>query len=138
MTNNAYDNTGGRKYLNSNESELFLQATKSLPLEKQALCLTLYYSGCRLSEILNLKSNHIEKEPGIISVLCLKKRKRKVWRRLPLPPLLIQLLLKITPDDGQAIWKMSRTSAWRVVKQTMTDAGIEGTQASPKGLSLSQ
>lgn len=34
----------------------------------------------------------------------------------------------------QRIWRFSRTTAWRYVKQVMAVAGITGTPAMPKGL----
>jgi integrase/recombinase XerD len=37
-------------------------------------------------------------------------------------------------DEGQRLWSMSRTTAWRVVKRVMAHAGIFGRGACPRGL----
>ena len=36
--------------------------------------------------------------------------------------------------SGKKIWSISRTTAWRAISQVMDGAGIEGVQATPKGL----
>jgi integrase len=37
-------------------------------------------------------------------------------------------------DEGDRLWSMSRTTAWRIVKRVMAHAGISGRGACPRGL----
>ena len=74
----------------------------------------------------------------------LKKRKRGMFRAVPLPPDLITMLdlvhnirrMQRRKDRGKGVrlWEWSAVTAWRKVKAVMDAAGIQGYHASPKGL----
>ena len=74
----------------------------------------------------------------------LKKRRKGVYRAVPVPPAVIDALnlahaIRETQNrkDGgawQLLWPFSRTSAWRYVQEVMNRAGLKGPQATPKGL----
>ncbi len=71
----------------------------------------------------------------------MKKRKKGVYRSVPVPPELLDALNLVhglregkNKKRKQQMWPWSRSTAWRRVKKIMEAAGIEGVHASPKGL----
>src|SRR4029077_14517816 len=82
-----YTAAGQRKYLTAGERTRFMEAALASPrAELRTLCLTLAYSGCRISEALALTAGRIEREAGFIAIRSLKKRKRTiVIREVPVP-----------------------------------------------------
>ena len=129
----AVDASGRRKYLNEGENRRFLAASKSLPTEQKALCLTLYYTGCRISEALTLTSAQIDCGSHILHIRTLKQRRECDPRRVPIPSSLTRLLNSVA-DQDEGLWTFSRSTAWRIIKRVMKKAKIEGLHASPKGL----
>lgn len=136
-----YDCEGKRLYLNTAEREAFrLEAEKS-SRDVFTFCLTLFYTGCRISEALELTPERIDFKNQSITIRSLKKRSDKPkYRAVPVPSeLLKNLNLVHGIQDGatqkkQALWSWSRTTAWRRVCEVMGKAGLEGIHASPKGL----
>ena len=138
-----HDGAGRRKYLTDEERRAFLAAAEKAPRQVRTLCLVLAYTGCRISEALELTPRRIDLEAGAIIIESLKKRRRGVYRAVPVPPQVCDALNMVHGvrearegrDGGQArLWSFSRTSAWRYVADVLERAGIEGPQASPKGL----
>ncbi len=138
-----YGSTGSRKYLNSAERRRFIQAARRAPLEIQLFCLVLTLSGGRISEILALTPAAIDIDSGVANIMTLKRRKRGIVRQVPLPRNLLSALNRAfhlrrsqgDPDSAyRRIWKWSRTTAWRRVKEVMASAHITGLPAMPKGL----
>lgn len=132
--------TGARKYLTEDERNRFLAAAaRSGRADVHALCATLAWTGCRISEALSLTWDAIDASEGFVAIRCLKKRsKTPVIREVPVPTAVIctirSLSVRVTAFD-QRVWSWSRSRAWQLVKQTMRDAGIaEGPHATPKGL----
>jgi integrase/recombinase XerD len=131
----AYDREGRRKYLTRAEGHKFLKQVVFLPKLNALFCLTLYYTGCRISEALALRLQDLDSEVKVVLIRSLKKRGRKVIRRIPIPEFLARELLTAAPfQGGQCLWSFSRTTGWRIVKGVMRDAAISGIHASPKGL----
>ena len=132
----AHDADGRRKYLNQAENRRFVKATGELPLAEASLCLMLYYTGCRISEALNLSADSIEWESNLVLIRSLKKRGKKVIRRVPIPVDLTRLLRKLVKESSaeESLWPISRSTAWRIIKYAMKEANITGAHASPKGL----
>lgn len=130
----AYDDKGRRKYLNKAESQKFVQGTGLLSKQEAFFCLTLYYTGCRISEALNLLPSDVDLEMRTVAIRSLKKRERKELRRLPIPEFLVEGLLEIGHRKDSAIWSFSRTTGWRLVKRVMAAVGISGIHATAKGL----
>jgi site-specific recombinase XerD len=65
----------------------------------------------------------------------MKRRKRGHFRAVPIPMSLAKLLRQLVNGKQSAtIWTFSRTTAYRLIKDQMTRAGISGAMASPKGL----
>jgi integrase/recombinase XerD len=133
----VFDRLGNRKYLNNAQRAVFYAAiiTEADPA-RQALCLTLFYTGCRISEALNLTAGRIDLSQRSIVFETLKRRKRGVYRAVPVPDSLIRALSKLIGKSkpSKRIWRMSRSTAYRVVKECMARAGIRGVMACPKGL----
>jgi integrase len=97
----------------------------------------------RISEALALTPRHFDFSAGVVIVESLKKRRRGVFRAIPIPPeLLIELdhvhaIRECGCDPGRSmtrVWSWCRTTAWHHVKACMAEAGISGRQAMPKGL----
>ena len=118
----------------------FMAAADTLPREYRTLCYLLCMTGCRISEALALLSDRVDAKAKVIVFESLKKRKLGVYRAVPVPPALIDMLelvhdLKRTrPRKPAPLWSIGRTRAWQIVKATMKAAKVKGTHATPKGL----
>jgi integrase/recombinase XerD len=140
---NLYEPTGGRKYLNAAERRRFTRAARRAPVEVQLFCLVLSLSGGRISEILALTPAAIDIDSGVANITTLKRRRRGLVRQVPLPRKVLGELNQAFhlrrrqrhPDSAcRRIWRWSRTTAWRRVKEVMAEAHITGSSAMPKGL----
>lgn len=131
----VHDEGGRRKYLSRDEGRRFRKAVEALPRSKALFCLTIYYTGCRISEALSLCPADIDSELNVVRFQSLKKRGRKEIRRLPVPESLA-LGLKTLPVQTQEerLWKFCRTTGWRTIKAIMRTTGIAGIHATAKGL----
>ncbi len=136
-----YSGKGQRKYLTPDERARFLDtAWRCDRANLRTLCLTLAWSGCRISEALALTQRCIEIEAGFIAVTTLKRRSRTpVIREIPVPPDLIRELVAVHGIGGahpdRKLWTLSRSRAWALVKTVMRMADIaEGIHTTPKGL----
>jgi len=136
-----YSTAGQRKYINAAERTRFIAAALACPRPKlKSLCLTLAFTGCRISEALALCAGAIEAEEGSVAIRSLKKRSHAVIvREVPIPPVCIKILRTVhglaqaRPDA--LLWPWSRSRAWQLVKSVMDQAGIgRGIHATPKGL----
>jgi integrase/recombinase XerD len=138
-----FDREGNRKYLTAIERTAFLSAADKCSAEVRNFCRLLAYTGARISEILALTPNQIDISAGVIIIECLKKRRRGVFRALPIPQALLTELDQVhgireaQSDPARAtkrIWNWCRTTAWHQIKTCMEEAEISGHQATPKGL----
>jgi integrase/recombinase XerD len=130
-----FDENGGRKYLCASEIVRFLSAARRADCATSAFCCLLAFTGCRLSEALATTPAQLDAETGRVVFRTLKRRKR-VFRAVPVPPELmgaLRLIAKNRPQDA-FLWKWRRQTAWRHVKRVMDAAGIAGPYATPKGL----
>ena len=139
MTGEAslFDREGNRKYLNPEERLKFYEMAKLIPeLRDRSFCLTLYYTGCRISEALELDSRSLDHSNKMLIFRTLKQRRNDRYRALPIPNELIheidsQIRSRTNTD---LIWNFSRTTGWRVIRKIMQQAGLDGVKATPKGL----
>jgi integrase/recombinase XerD len=134
-----YTPSGQRKYLTAGERARFLQAAKDCArAELRTLCLTLAYTGCRISEALALTPAKVEREAGFIAIRSLKKRNGGVViREVPVPTGLLHELSQVheRTNRTEQLWPLSRTWAWQQIKRTMHEAAIsDGPHQTPKGL----
>lgn len=145
-----HDNRGQRLYLTQDERDRFLKAASEEGRENRVFCHVLHFTGCRISEALELTTSRILISEKEIIFRTLKKRKldqngnpkKKQYRHVPVPDRLIdeldlvfdlRRLQKQNNQRDKPLWKMSRTTAWRLIKNVMKNAGIVGPQATPKG-----
>lgn len=156
-----FDNLGQRLYLDARERELFLKAASELENRHHRMfCHVLHWTGARISEVLELTGDRIDLDRSAITIRTLKQRKRTKkgelkrpkYRQVPVPRELLDSLdllvplrkmrKKQDPDLSFPLWPsksrpekpFSRLTAWRAVKKAMNIAGIEGPQATAKGL----
>jgi len=87
-----YDFAGRRKYLTPGERRQFLGAPEKAPPAVRTFCQTFGYTGCRISEALALTAARVDVGAGIIIFESLKKRRRGIYRAVPVPPGLIEAL----------------------------------------------
>jgi len=133
-----HDNSGNRKYLTADERNRFIDAARRQPFPIDTFCLTLAYSGARISEVLALRARSIDPAAGIIVFESLKKRRRGVYRQVPVPDILLAELEKCHALSHMVanapLWNWSRTTAWKAVKRVMAEASVAPFCASPKAL----
>lgn len=136
---------GQRKYLTEAERLALLEIAKEYPRKVRTFVGTLLFTGCRISEALALTVERVDLRNQSLVFESLKKRKRGVYRAVPIPASFLDDLDMVhgireaqqRPQGGKGLllWEWSRTTAWRRVKEVMEAAGVgEGVHASPKGL----
>ncbi|WP_187434726.1 tyrosine-type recombinase/integrase [Bradyrhizobium cytisi] len=138
-----FSSSGVRKYLTKAERERFLHATETLDPMRRLFCAVLLWSGGRVSEVLAITPQAVDIDSCDIALLTLKRRNKFVVRQIPLPPSVMHALdehlhLRSRQEDPRQthrrLWPWSRTTAWRIIKKVMRDAGVTTLAASPKGL----
>ena len=130
-----YGLNGQRKYLNQPERNRFYTTACQSKQYKRLFFLMLFYTGARISEVLNIQTNHIEAEECVVIIESLKKRKKGVFRIIPIPQQFVAELQSYTITiESNFLWPFSRRTASRYVAIAMEDAKISGIQASAKGL----
>lgn len=127
------DEAGHRKYVNEAERNKFLSVVYHMPERPRALLMFLTYSGCRISEALMLQEEHLSLEDGMVTLKTLKRR-RVVYRRVPVPVDIIRMLLDMGVCENGRFWDCNRVTAWRWVRNAMTQAGVRGPMGTCKGL----
>jgi integrase len=139
-----YDRNGHRKYLTPEEREAFWKAAEASAREVRTFCGTLLYTGCRITEALELTAARVDLKDRRIVFESLKKRKKGVYRAVPVPPAFLDTLDLVhnirdaqkRQDRGRKtyLWDWCRTTAWTRVCEVMEEADIAGPHATPKGL----
>jgi integrase/recombinase XerD len=135
---------GARKYVTAGERDAFLGESECADHLVRTLCMTLAYAGCRLIEALALTADRIDLAAGVLVFETLKKHQARIIRAVPVPPALLDALdlvhgiRKLHARHGKGrgvrLWPWSRMTGWRAVHAVMAAAGLDGPQASPKGL----
>jgi integrase/recombinase XerD len=143
MNQQLCDEQGRRKYFTDEERKSFLEASSSAAREVRSFCGVLLYTGCRISEALALTVKDVDLSAKSIVFESLKKRKRGVYRRVPVPAELLDTLdmvhglrqLQRKGKVNERLWPWCRMTAWRKIDAVIKEAGIsDGPHASPKGL----
>lgn len=129
----VFDNRGVRKYLDNRERARFLAAADALDPRRRALCYVLAYTGCRISEALELAPHRIDIDSRALRFRTLKRR-RLIFRVVPVPDFLIAMLRALPVSGEGRYWPMHRSTAWRLVHAVMRRAEIAGPMATCKGL----
>ena len=140
-----YDALGRRLYLAPGERDAFLRTALGQDRLVRTFCSLLYYTGCRISEALHLTPRRVDFADQVIIVESLKKRRKGVYRAIPVPPSLLDTFdmvhgLKEIQRRGRRheldrpLWSWSRTTAWRRVVAVMKEADIAaGPHRGPQG-----
>jgi len=94
-------------------------------------------TGCRISEALSLNYSSIDFVEKNVTIMCLKKRGKIIFRSVPLPLWMLNdfrrwLASGILMHDR--LWPWSRMTAYRRIRDVMISAGISGKHATPRGL----
>lgn len=129
---------GRRKYVTDAERAALLAHAARIDPLTFTLCWVLSATGCRISEALTLSFESLDRGSQSIVIESLKKRRRGVFRSIPVPGALLKALWNIHGggQDGRPalLWPWSRMTAYRRVSDAMVAAGLRGPHASPKGL----
>lgn len=144
-TSELFTFEGKRKYLTQEEQARFLAAAAQLDRDEvRTFCMTLAYTGCRISEALELSAARVDLSARVLTFRTLKQRGKVKYRSVPAPDELIEaleLVLKVrkiqrTKGGGDAalLWTWGCTQATKHICAVMIAAGIEGNHASLKRL----
>lgn len=126
---------GQRKYLTPSERLAFLHAAELAPPTTMTFCLTLAHSGARISEVLALKPDRIDRSAQLIIIESLKKRRRGVFRAVPIPMSVLDALdAHHDLESGHHLWPWCRTTAWSRVKEVLAASGAPASVRMPKAL----
>jgi len=124
-----YDEQGNRKYLTAIERKAFFEGiAPALPhaagRTKRTFALMLYYTGCRITEGLNITNKNIDYTRKGVVIRTLKGRSdKKRYRFVPLPDGFLEKLddvhhikdiVKKQPNGN--LWSFGRTTAWRAIQ----------------------
>lgn len=144
--NQLIDQNGLRLYLTQEERAAFMNAAKDADRPLRTFCGVLHYTGCRITEALELTVKSIDLDAETITFRTLKKRENKiVYRAVPVPPDFLDIFdayhgirearKEWSRRQNERLWLWHRATAWRYIKQIMIDAGIsEGAHRTAKGL----
>jgi integrase len=133
---------GQRLYFTEDDRAALLAAADKATNGLRSFARVLVFTGCRISEALELTAKHIDLSAQVITIRSLKKRNGAMhYRQVPVPPELLDMLDMVhdlRQRKGRArherLWPWSRMTAWRKLHQLIAEAGIEGEHASAKGL----
>lgn len=141
-----YDNEGQRLYLTGEERAAFIEAAQQSNRHYRTFCHVLAYTGCRISEALQLTPERVDFSDQSLVFETLKKRKKGVFRAVPIPPFLLDSLDMVhglremqNRKDKSALttplWAWTRQQGYNIVISVMEKAGIhDGAHKMPKGL----
>jgi integrase/recombinase XerD len=126
---------GQRKYLHAAEARRLLASAAQAERRTRLFCELLYYTGCRISEALELTLKRLDAENHCVVFRTLKRR-QLVYRAVPVPTRLLHQLAALARECGpdERLFPWCRQTGWRRIKELMERAGIDGPQATPKGL----
>lgn len=140
--------TGERKYLNREEREAFFKATLLEEAHVKYYCQLLYYTGCRLSEALEVTAERFDYTQKGVVFRTLKQGKDKDgnpiirYRFNELPETYMNEIQGIygilrkqgTKAGALPLWDFTDRTARTYVKRVMAKAGVTGKKATPRGL----
>jgi integrase/recombinase XerD len=130
-----FDSTGRRKYLCEAELARFHQALTKADPATRSFCRLVALTGCRISEALATTPKHLDADAKRVIFRTLKRR-RQVFRAVPVPDSLMQELASLANNHGtdDRLWPWARQTGYRKIRAVMEMAEIRGPMAMPKGL----
>ncbi len=140
-----YNTDGNRLYLTMQERAAFLDTARLVRPEVRSFAETLAYTGCRISEALELVPKRVQLDAGRVVFRSLKKRREDVYRAVPVPPEYLDTLNIVhrirdaqtsKRRGNEKLWTWTRQHASsEIVKRLMITAGIpDGAHRTAKGL----
>ena len=129
-----FDKSGNRKYLVARERLAFVYAASNHGEDISTFCLTMAFTGARISEVLALTATRLDSADEAVVFETLKQRKKGVYRAIPVPRNLNPLLTAYAIRRDGRLWPWGRTTAWKIVKRVMREAGIAECLCKPKAL----
>jgi site-specific recombinase XerD len=129
-----FDQRGNRKYLVARERLAFVYAASKEREAVSSFCLTMAFTGARISEVLALTVTRVDAADEAIVFETLKQRRKSVFRAVPVPRTLIPLLTNYGGGREGRLWPWGRTTAWKIIKRVMRQAGISECLCKPKAL----
>lgn len=134
MPDSLFDRNGVRKYLTARERLAFVYAASDESAAVLTFCLTLVFTGARISEVLALTASRIDAAAEAIVFETLKQRKKQTFRAVPIPRPLILLLTTYGLEQPMPLWPWGRTTGWKIVQGLMRSVGIAEAVCQPKAL----
>jgi len=139
MSGSLFDGSGNRKYLVARERRAFACAARARGGEIGTFCLTLAFTGARISEVLALTPDRLDFGNGAIVLETLKRRKDGIFRAVPVPSRLLAKLNRVhalgsSASDKKRLWAWGRTIAWHHVKSTLREAGVPEPLTTPRAV----
>jgi site-specific recombinase XerD len=138
------DTEGRRLYLNAEERTAFLKSARTQDPVHCAFAELLHFTGCRISEALEVTPERIDLSDNKVILRSLKKRREDVYRAVPLPPEYVDSLQrtfslrqaqKRQKAKSERLWPWHRQYGWQLIKNIMRAADIaEGPHQTAKGL----
>ena len=137
-----FDCQGKRLFLNEDEIAFFLNTAESNFSNKiSALAQTLVYTGCTISEALNLTHKSVNITDSLLTIYHRKNRKGMSSRNLPVPLEYLEYLtatFKISTSKYKSkkkLWSWSRQYGHRVIKEIIKESEISNSyNFSPKSI----
>lgn len=136
--------TGERKYLNREERKAFKQAAQFMEPNIRTFCLMIYYTGCRLSEALEVTPDRLDFEGKRVLIRTLKQNPEKddKYRLIELPTEYLASLeseykartRKGTKSGKKRLWDFTDRTGQNYINKVMAEAEIEGKKATSRGL----
>lgn len=134
MTSALFDQRGNRKYLIARERLAFVYAALKECDAISTFCLTMAFTGARISEVLALTTSRVDAADETIIFETLKQRRKQVFRAVPVPRGLVPLLTMYGIGREGRLWPWGRTNGWKVVKAVMRKVGVVESLCKPKAL----
>ena len=141
LAQTLFDRRGNRKYLTAAERRAVAIAALRMAPPIATFLLTLLHTGARISELLAVTPERVDRANGVIVFETLKRRRRGIYRAVPVPSELLSQLDAVHHVDAarsdparynQPLWDWGRTTAWKQVKFVMRTANINEALAMPR------
>ena len=90
-----YSPDGSRYYLTESERARFIETVKHMPPMARLFCLTLVYTGCRISEARFMRRGDVQLKDHRVVLKTLKRRTSGHVREVPIPDILVEEFLRL-------------------------------------------
>lgn len=122
----------GKQTLTSDQEGAFLKAARAADADTRALCELLFWTGCRLSEAIALKRQHIDTDRHFVVFHTLKQRNEPWLRAVPVPECLTMALYALPVGQDGLFWPYSRWTARRRLQPVFEAAELVDAQATSR------